>query len=197
MPAVLSPPDVWVARHGETDWSKAGQHTSRTDIDLTPEGERQARAIGAALADFRFDLVMTSPLVRARRTAELAGFTELVEDPELEEWDYGALEGRTTKEIQETFPEWSIWKGPWPDGETADSVARRADRVIGSLLSSGAARIALFSHGHFIRVLAARWVDAEAATGEWLDLDTGALSELGWYRDARVLRRWNLLPGRL
>jgi len=188
-------PQVWVARHGETEWSRSGQHTSRTDIDLTPAGEQQARALGSALAGIDFDMVVTSPLLRSRRTAELAGFSKLVEDPDLREWDYGELEGRTTGEIQQDLPGWSIWNGAWPDGETAATVAERADRVVKSLLSSGASRIAVFSHGHFIRVLAARWVGAPVETGRWLDLDTGSLSELGWYRDSRVVRRWNLVPG--
>jgi probable phosphoglycerate mutase len=193
--AALSQPRVWIARHGETEWSRSGQHTSHTDVDLTPAGAKQARALGEVLADLDFDLVMTSPLRRSRRTAELAGFSELVEDPDLREWDYGELEGRTTNDIQQQFSGWSIWNGPWPGGETADSVAGRAQRVVDSLLSSGAAQIALFSHGHFIRVLAARWVGAALEAGRWLDLDTGSLSELGWYRDSRVLRRWNLVPG--
>ena len=188
-------PQVWVARHGETEWSRSGQHTSRTDLDLTPEGEEQARALGSALALIDFDLVMTSPLLRARKTAELAGLTQVVEDPDLREWDYGDLEGRTTGEIQQDLPGWTIWSGAWPDGETAATVSERADRVVESLLSSGAGRIAVFSHGHFIRVLAARWVDAPVETGRWLDLDTGSLSQLGWYRDNRVVRRWNLVPG--
>ncbi|HEX4864799.1 MAG TPA: histidine phosphatase family protein, partial [Acidimicrobiales bacterium] len=172
MPADPSRPQVWVARHGETDWSRSGQHTSRTDVDLTAQGEKQARALGSVLVDIDFDLVMSSPMLRARRTAELAGMSEFVEDPDLREWDYGQLEGRTTPEIQENLPGWSIWTGPWPDAETADEVARRGDRVVESLLSSGAAQIAVFSHGHFIRVLASRWVDAPIETGGWLDLDT-------------------------
>ena len=197
MPEGGNKPEVWIARHGETEWSRSGQHTSSTDIDLTPYGEKQALSLGAALSDIDFDLVMSSPLLRSRRTAELAGYTELVEDPDLREWDYGGFEGRTTTEIREELPGWSIWRGPWSGGESAEAVSARADRIIALVLRSQATRVVLFSHGHFIRVLAARWVRADVDTGEWLDLDTGSLSELGWYRDTRVVRRWNLAPGRL
>jgi broad specificity phosphatase PhoE len=192
-----SQPEIWVVRHGETEWSRDGQHTSRTDIDLTPKGEEQARALGAVLAGAGFDLVLSSPMLRSRRTAELVGLDRAEEDPDLREWDYGDLEGRTTVEIQGDLPGWTIWKGPWPGGETAEAVGRRADRVVRSLLASGASKVAVFSHGHFIRVLAARWVGASVGTGEWLDLDTASLSKLGWYRRDRVLRLWNLVPGNL
>lgn len=184
-----------MVRHGETEWSRSGQHTSRTDLDLTDAGEQQALALRDALAGVRFDLVLSSPLKRARRTSELAGFTDFVEDGDLREWDYGDLEGRTTQEINEEYAGWSIWEGPWPGGETPDSVGQLADRVVQALLSSGARNIAVFSHGHFIRVLAARWVGAPVQVGRWLDLDTGSISELGWYRDGRVLHRWNVVPG--
>jgi broad specificity phosphatase PhoE len=189
-------PEIWVARHGETEWSKSGRHTSRTDLDLTEAGEEQARELGAVLADGHCDLVLSSPLVRSRRTAELAGFAEPAIAPDLTEWDYGDLEGLTTSDIRADLPGWSIWDGPWPGGETADAVARRADRVVDAVMSSEAQRVAVFSHGHFIRVLAARWVGAPISIGRWLDLDTGSVSELGWYRDDRVIRRWNLVPGR-
>lgn len=189
-------PEVWAVRHGETEWSKSGQHTSSTDIDLTSVGEEEARALGSVLSGVRFDLVLSSPMLRSRRTAELAGFDDFRLDPDLCEWDYGSLEGRTTAEIQEEFPGWSIWTGPWPDGETAGEVAERADRVVRSLMSSGASRIAVFSHGHFTRVLGVRWVGADVTDGQWLDLDTASVSALGWYRDTRVIRRWNLVPGR-
>ncbi len=190
-------PQVWAIRHGETEWSKSGQHTSRTDLDLTPVGDEQARALGSTLSGIRFDLVLSSPMLRSQKTAELAGFSDFRLDPDLCEWDYGALEGRTTAEIQKDYPGWSIWDGPWPQGETAEQVSQRADRVVGSLLSAGAQHIAVFSHGHFIRVLGTRWVGADVTAGQWLDLDTASVSELGWYRDTRVLRRWNLVPGHL
>jgi broad specificity phosphatase PhoE len=192
-----SHPEVWVVRHGETEWSRSGRHTSLTDVDLTEAGEEQAEALGSLLRPADFGLVLSSPMLRSRRTAELAGFGNFEVDPDLLEWDYGDLEGRTTAEIQNDFPGWSIWKGPWPGGETDRAVGERADRVVASLLSSAASKVAVFSHGHFIRVLAARWVGAGIGTGEWLDLDTAAVSKLGWYRSDRVLRLWNLVPGNL
>jgi broad specificity phosphatase PhoE len=186
-----------IVRHGETDWSRSGQHTSRTDLDLTATGEAQARHLGAFLAVIRFDLVASSPRRRAERTAELAGLVpfQVVED--LVEWDYGELEGLTSAQIQERYPGWSIWVGPWPGGETAAQVSARADRFIGWLLNaatsaSGNGRVALVGHGHFSRVLAARWVGQEVSAGAWLDLDTGTWSELGWVRGSRVVRHWNV-----
>lgn len=194
MGAERSKPEIWVVRHGETEWSRSGQHTSHSDIDLTDRGEKQARALGALLAGAEFDLVLSSPMLRSRRTADLAGIGRAEEDADLCEWDYGELEGRTTSDIQRELPGWTIWIGPWPGGETAQSVGARADRVVGSLLSSGASRVAVFSHGHFSRVLAARWVGAPVGAGEWLDLDTASLSKLGWYREDRVIRLWNQVP---
>jgi probable phosphoglycerate mutase len=188
-------PKLTVVRHGATEWSGSGQHTSRTDLDLTPAGEVQARQLGAVVGVADFGLVLCSPRRRAWRTAELAGLVPYVVDEDLQEWDYGQLEGLTTPQIQERFPGWSIWDGPWPDGETADEVSARADRVIRRILSSGADRVAAVGHGHFSRVLAARWVSADPASGRWLDLDTATLSELGWARGDRVIRRWNLPAG--
>jgi broad specificity phosphatase PhoE len=192
-----SQPEIWVVRHGETEWSRSGRHTSRSDIDLTPKGEEQARALGALLGNVEFGRVLSSPMLRSRKTAQLAGLGSVEEDADLREWDYGDLEGRTTAEIQSDLPGWTIWKGPWPGGETCEAVGERADRVVASLLSSAVTKVALFSHGHFIRVLAARWVGAPVGAGEWLDLDTSSLSKLGWYREDRVLRLWNLVPGNL
>jgi probable phosphoglycerate mutase len=186
-----------IVRHGETDWSRTGQHTSRTDLDLTATGEAQARHLGASLAGIRFDLVVCSPRRRAERTAELARLVpfQVVED--LVEWDYGELEGLTWAQIQERYPGWSIWVGPWPGGETAAQVSARADRVIERILTavttaSAPGRVALVGHGHFSRVLAARWIGQEVTAGEWLDLDTCAWSELGWVRGSRVVRHWNV-----
>jgi probable phosphoglycerate mutase len=190
-------PTLTIVRHGETDWSRSGQHTSRTDLDLTAAGEAQVRHLGAFLAGIRFDLVVSSPRRRAERTAELAGLVpfQVVED--LVEWDYGELEGLTSAQIQERYPGWSIWVGPWPGGETAAQVSARADRVIGwirrALISAtGNGRVALVGHGHFSRVLAARWVGQEVGAGEWLDLHTCTWSELGWVRGSRVIRHWNV-----
>lgn len=188
-------PDVWLVRHGETEWSRSGQHTGRTDLDLTDGGVAQARALGAALAGVRFDRVLCSPMRRAVRTAEIAGLSgagfEIV--PDLHEWDYGDLEGLTTAEIQERFPGWSIWEGPWPGGETASAVAARADEVIARVLGGGD-RVALVGHGHFSRALGARWVGEDVAAGRWLSLDTASVSELGWSRGDRVVLRWNIVP---
>lgn len=138
-----------------------------------------------------FDLVLCSPRLRAQRTAELAGLVPYAVADDLREWDYGAFEGLTTSEIRQDRPDWSIWSGPWEDGETATEVAARADRVIELVLGSGAEKVALVGHGHFSRVIAARWVDQDISIGRWLDLDTATLSELAWSRGARILRRWN------
>lgn len=147
-----------------------------------------------------FGMVICSPMLRARRTAELAGLRETgaadatVEiDRDLREWDYGDFEGLTTPEIRERHPDWSIWDGPWPGGETAPDVAARADRVVARILSSGVDDVVVVGHGHFSRALAARWVGAGVGAGRWLDLDTASVSELGWSRDERVIRRWNLV----
>jgi probable phosphoglycerate mutase len=195
----VAEPVLTIVRHGETEWSRSGQHTSRSDVDLTEKGEEQARRIGAALAGVRFDLILTSSRRRATRTAELAGLVPFAETEDLSEWDYGELEGRTTAQIQKRYPDWSIWVGPWPGGESAADVAARADRVIAHLLDSaswsgppGGGRVALIGHGHFSRVLAARWVGEGIGAGEWLNLDTGTWSELGWDRGTRVVQHWNV-----
>jgi broad specificity phosphatase PhoE len=204
-------PRVWIIRHGETEWSRSGQHTSRTDLPLTGRGEEQARELGRLVRSLtgghRFDLVLCSPMLRARRTAELAGLSGDVDgsggggggsfevDGDLCEWDYGELEGRVTPEIRGQYPGWSIWDGPWPGGETAAAVAARADRVVDRVVGAGVRRVALIGHGHFSRALSARWVGAEIGVGRWLDLDTASVSELGWSRGDRVLRLWNLVAG--
>lgn len=185
-------PSVWLVRHGQTEWSANGRHTGRTDLPLTEEGEDQARALRAAVARMKVDLVLCSPRVRARRTAELAGLVPYEITDDLQEWDYGYFEGRTTAQIHEDFPDWSIWDGPWRGGETAGDVEVRADRLIERVRASGALRIALVTHGHFGRVTAARWVGAPVATGSWLELDTASWSELGWDRGAAVLMHWNV-----
>lgn len=184
-------PEVWVVRHGETEWSKSGQHTGRTDIDLTAEGETAARAIGQRLQGESFDVVLSSPLQRARRTAELAGFGDVLEvDADLREWDYGEYEGRRTVDIRETVPDWSIWTHPAEEGESLAEVAARADAVVTRILATEG-RVLVVSHGHFSRVLAARWVTLPPEAGQHLVLDTAGLGVLGWYRETPVLRRWN------
>ena len=183
--------EVWVVRHGETEWSRDGLHTSRTELSLTPVGEDSAKALRRRLAGEHFDLVLTSPRERARRTCELAGFAGEAEvEPGLVEWDYGVYEGRSTAEIRETEPGWSVWTHPMPQGETLDEVAARADAVIDRLQGSDG-RALLFSHGHFLRILAARWLCQPAALGKHLVLHTGTVSALGWERDVPALQSWN------
>lgn len=186
-------PCAWLIRHGETEWSRSGQHTGRTDLPLTRSGEEQAEQIRSLLQGTTFDLVLSSPMLRARRTAELAGLGDFEVDPDLREWDYGELEGRVTPEIRAEYPGWTIWDGPWPEGETASEVSDRADRVVKRIIESGADRVAVVGHGHFGRALTARWVGEPVAVGRWLELDTASVSELGWSRGDRVLRRWNVV----
>jgi len=182
---------LWLARHGETDWSRSGQHTSRTDLPLTEIGRTQAVALGARLRDRPFALVLTSPLLRAADTARIAGFGDvLAVDDDLREWDYGEFEGRKTDEIRVQFPGWSIWRGPWPGGETIDQVAARADRVVARVRAIDGDVLA-FSHGHLLRVLAARWLGHEPEAGDMLALSTGSISVLGWEREEPVIERWN------
>jgi broad specificity phosphatase PhoE len=185
-------PTVWIIRHGETEWSQTGQHTSRTDLTLLRDGELQALGLRSFVAGAGIDLVLCSPRARARHTAELAGLVPYLIADDLQEWDYGELEGLTTPEIGRRLPAWSIWNGPWPGGETAADVAARADRLLSMVLESGATQVALVGHGHFSRVLAARWLGADASAGKWLHLDTATISELGWFRGDQVLRRWNV-----
>ncbi len=188
----IAGPRLLLVRHGQTTWSASGRHTGRTDIPLTEEGEARARALRSRLAGHMFSLVLTSPLRRAVRTAELAGLTGAALEPDLLEWDYGDLEGLTTEEIRVTAPGWTIWRGPWPGGETLDEVAARADRVIGRVRSCppGSTSVAV-SHGHILRVLAARWLGTEAAAGRWLALGTASVSELGWEHETAVVEHWN------
>jgi probable phosphoglycerate mutase len=178
-------------RHGETEWSSSGRHTSYTDIALTSTGRDQARELAARLDGIDFSLVLTSPRVRARETCELAGLASraLVTD-DLAEWNYGEYEGRTTEQIRSEAPDWTIFSGDPPGGETAADVAARADRVLARAVAAGGV-VALFSHGHFLRVLGARWIGEPVAAGAWLGLDTATLSCLGHEREQRVLRVWN------
>ncbi len=189
-------PEVTLVRHGETEWSRSGQHTGRTDLDLTKAGEAEARALAGVLGGITFDLVMVSPRRRAWRTAELAGLGDGVTDADLQEWDYGELEGLTSPQIRERWPEWSIWDGPWPGGETLAEVGARADRVIARCLGQpGSSRVALVAHGHILRVLGARWMAAPVEAGRRLALDTAALCRLGWDHGDRALQLWNYTVG--
>ncbi len=182
--------DLWVVRHGETEWARLGRHTSRTDVPLTPEGRDEARGLRGRLGAHRFALVLTSPMSRASETAALAGYPEAITDPDLREWDYGDLEGRTTDEIEVDRPGWLIWTGPWPGGETASDVARRADRVIARTLAAAGDSL-VFAHGHLLRVLAARWLGLPPIEGRLFALETATMSILGWERDRHVIDRWN------
>lgn len=183
------PAELYLIRHGETEWSRELRHTSRTDVALTTEGERSARAVGALLRRRSFALVLASPMRRALDTARLCGY-QPVTDGDLCEWDYGRYEGRTTAEIQTEAPGWTIWNGDPPEGETTAQVSARADRVIARALSCGG-DAALFGHGHMLRVLAARWLGLKAAGGRLLALSTGSVSVLGWEHETRVIRLWN------
>jgi broad specificity phosphatase PhoE len=185
--------ELWLCRHGETDWSKTGQHTGRTDITLTENGEAQARALGGLLATVQFTKVLCSPRIRARRTAELSGQNDYQVIDELAEWDYGQLEGRTTAEIRQDFPDWSIWDGPWPGGESLKQVSRRADNTL-SACRPLSGRVAIFAHGHILRVLAARWLELDASCGRLFSLSTGSLSVLGFEHARPVIQSWNRQP---
>jgi len=183
------PSEIWLVRHGETEWSRSGQHTSRTDLPLTPEGQKQAAGLKRMLAGRAFVLVLSSPMQRAVDTCRLVGLTpELTDD--LREWDYGDYEGLTTAAIQKRVPGWTIFSGAVPNGETAEQVAARADRVITKALAA-AGDVALFGHGHLLRILAARWIGLEPSAGRLLALSTASLSVLGYERETRVIRLWN------
>ena len=184
---------VWLVRHGETEWSRDGRHTGLTDIPLTDAGRDQAMRLGSRLAGHRFALVLTSPRTRASETAELAGFGEAaVKDPDLAEWDYGALEGRRSAEIVADYPAWAIWTGPWPGGETVEAVSARADRVLARCLAPQIDGDALlFGHGHMLRVLAARWLGLSGHSGSLFALSTATVSVLGWEHERPVIETWN------
>lgn len=184
-------PEVVLVRHGETEWSRTGKHTGRTDVPLTETGRQQAEAAGATLRGRRFGLVLTSPLQRASETCRLAGLGDsAVVDDELMEWDYGAYEGRTTPEIRAERPGWTLWTDGVPEGETATEVGGRADRVIARVRAAGG-DMALFAHGHVLRVLTARWLGLEPADGRLFAFDTATISVLGYERETAVIRLWN------
>ena len=181
---------VWLVRHGETDWSRRRLHTSVTDVPLTDAGVEAARAVGERLAGRPFALVLTSPRLRARQTAELAGFPEALADDDLAEWAYGDYEGRSTEQIRRSVPGWTIWSHRAPGGETAAEVETRIDRVIARARAVHG-DVLLFGHAHSLRVLAARWLGEAAAEGRRYRLDTGTLSALGYERETPVIERWN------
>ena len=183
--------EIVLVRHGETEWSRSGKHTGCTDVPLTEDGRRQAQLVGAALRDRRFAAVWSSPLSRALETCRLAGFGDVaVTKDDLVEWDYGEYEGRTTPEIRRERPGWTLWRDGVPGGETAAEVGARVDCVLAEAASAGG-DVLVFAHGHVLRVLAARWLGLEPASGRLFALDPATLSVLGSERETRVIRLWN------
>jgi broad specificity phosphatase PhoE len=186
---------IVVVRHGETEWSAVGRHTSRTDLALTEAGRDRAREVGEELQGRAFSLVLCSPLRRARETCELAGFGEAaVLCDDLREWDYGEYEGLTTPEIRERDPGWNLWRDGCPGGERPPDMALRVDRVLDRLRDAGG-DAAAFAHGHVLRVLTARWLAMEPAAGARFALAAGAVGLLGYERETEVLLSWNASPG--
>jgi broad specificity phosphatase PhoE len=182
---------LWLIRHGETEWSLSGAHTSRTDIPLTERGKERAAKIRDYLAQRKFSLVLSSPLQRARETCRIAGYADVAQIEEnLREWDYGIFEGRTTADIRKDQPDWSIWDSPVPEGEPVEHVAARAQKVIDRALQAGG-DVALFAHAHILRILAATWLGLEPRGGRLFALGTGSVSTLGYERETRVISTWN------
>src|SRR2546428_5792216 len=182
---------IWLVRHGETEWSKSGQHPGRTDVPLTAAGEQQGKALGRHLAGRQFALVLTSPLARARETCRVAGFAAAAQvSDDLLEWDYGIYEGRTTAAVRAEQPGWSIWTTPIPHGETVEQVGERARRVI-ERADAIAGDVALFAHAHVLRILGACWIGLPAVPGRNLTLGTPSLSLPGYQRETRVIPGWN------
>ncbi len=183
--------ELWLFRHGQTAWSTTGKHTGRTDLPLDGTGKRQAVALGRSLENRRFGLVLCSPLVRAVETCRLAGYGDValyVDD--LMEWDYGEYEGLRPDDILEKRPGWTIWKDGMPGGETAEQVGERARKVILMANATGG-DVAVFSHGHLLKILAASWLNLRPDGGRYFDLAPASKSVLGYYRDAPIIRNWN------
>jgi broad specificity phosphatase PhoE len=192
-----SPPLVYLARHGQTAWSLSGQHTGLSDIPLTPHGEEEAKALGSRLQGVKFTRVLTSPLQRASRTCELAGFgTAAQTDPDLVEWDYGDYEGRLRADILARNPDWQLYRDGCPGGESAAAASLRADRIVSRVRALEGDTL-IFSSGHFLRLLAARWLGLEAIHAARLLLSTASLSILGYEHDQTepVIRLWNSTKG--
>ena len=182
--------ELWLVRHGATEWSTAGKHTGTTDLSLTPEGEAAATALRPVLAGLTFEQVLTSPRRRAQHTAELAGFPDAEIDANLAEWDYGDYEGLTTSEIRESVPGWTVWSHDSRGGESAEQVADRLDRVVARVRDIEGDSI-VFAHGHSLPALTARWLGLPVQDGRFFRLDTATISILGQYRETPVIRRWN------
>jgi broad specificity phosphatase PhoE len=186
--------ELWLVRHGETEWSLSGAHTSRTDIPLTDHGRKRAEELRDFLKGKKFSAVLTSPMQRAQETCAIAGYGDVaVIDEGLKEWDYGVYEGKTTQEIRVEKPGWSVWKDEIVGGETVEHVGARADGVIARALADAGedGSVALFAHAHILRILAARWIGLEADGGRLFALGTGSLSVLGFEREQRVVEGWN------
>ena len=182
---------IWLFRHGDTEWSRSGQHTGRTDLPLTAAGRRRAQAIGRRLSGRPFALVLSSPLARALETCRLAGYGDLAElTPDLMEWDYGAYEGRRTVDIQQERPGWLLWRDGVPEGETVEQVGARAHKVI-ETAEAADGDVALFAHAHVLRVLSACWLGLPPDAGRLFVLGTAAVSVLGYERDTCVIVKWN------
>lgn len=185
---------ILLIRHGQTEWSRTGRHTGTTDVELTDEGRRKAQQIGLVLQGRKF-ASWTSPLIRAAETCRLAGFGDGARiEEDLREWDYGEYEGLTTLEIRKQTPDWSVWLAPVSGGESLEQVAERARRVIDRAVSYSDGDVGLFAHGHILRILAACWIGAAPYLGRSLALDTASVSTLGYERETRVIRNWNVPP---
>ena len=188
---MAAPAQIAVVRHGQTEWSLNGRHTGTTDIPLTDAGRAEAVASAPLVQAMTIDRVVCSPLQRARETCSLLDLgLEPTIDADLVEWNYGRYEGITTKEIRETVPDWTVWFGGCPDGETPDEVAARVDRVIAAARDAGGTTLVV-AHGHVLRVLTARWLGLVPQDGRFFRLDTATVSLLGWERDTPVLLKWN------
>ena len=183
---------IFIARHGATEWSVSGQHTSRTDLPLLEQGREQAAGMDAKLAGETFSLVLCSPLLRARQTCELAGFADVAEIcDDLHEWDYGEYEGLTTPEIRETNPSWDLWRDGCPDGEAPAAIGARVDDVLARFAAAEGTGLA-FAHGHVLRVLTARWLEMPVAAGARFKLEAGSIGVLGHERETAVLESWSV-----
>jgi broad specificity phosphatase PhoE len=183
--------EIWLMRHGETEWSAKGLHTSRTDLPLITSGIEQAKELGPRLKGRKFALVLVSPMQRARETCRLAGYADAAQvTDDLKEWDYGLYEGRSTADIRQERPEWSLWRDGVLKGESVEDVGARVERVIERCLSV-AGDVALFAHGHVLRILTARWLSLPPNMGQLFALGTGSISVLGFEHDYRVIQRWN------
>ena len=191
MAAAKSHGDVVLVRHGETEWSLSGQHTGRTDIPLTERGRQQARLLEPLLSTANFALVLSSPLRRARETCELAGLGPRMQlEPDLMEWNYGEYEGLTSKQIKRTAPNWMVFTDGCPGGEAPEEVGARVDRLI-NRIRPVAGRVALFAHGHLLRVFVARWIGFPPSAGQHFLLDTSTVGVLGYYQGVPAVKRWN------